>query len=158
MEKQTTASVYLGGPFYTPAQKQRVQKAQEYLRQNPTVGRVHFPFDHQYTNPADPSDASSLKWQLATYQNDLQGMINTDCAIFLYDMDQIDDGSAFEIGFLRALHKPAVMIPFSEKKDAPRAMNLMLARGVTALISFADLKSYDFTTCPSAPVDDYQIF
>lgn len=78
MEKQTTASVYLGGPFYTPAQKQRVQKAQEYLRQNPTVGRVHFPFDHQYTNPADPSDASSLKWQLATYQNDLQGMINTD--------------------------------------------------------------------------------
>lgn len=157
MEKQATARVYLGGPFYNEAQRQRVKKAQEYLRQNPTVASVHFTFDHQYVNPDDPDDMSSLKWQIATYENDLQGMINSDCAIFLYDMDNIDDGSAFEIGFLRALHKPAVMIPFTEKKDAPKVMNLMLARGVTALISFEDLKTYDFQTNLSAPVDGYRI-
>ena len=39
-----------------------------------------------------------MTWRLATYNNDLEGIVNATCGVFLYDMDNIDDGSAFEIG------------------------------------------------------------
>ena len=44
----STGNVYLGTPFYNDAQKKRVKLAQEYLAENPTVVRVHFPFDYEF--------------------------------------------------------------------------------------------------------------
>lgn len=46
MTKQvSTATIYLGTPFYNDDQRARVKKAMELLEKNPTVVRVHFPFD-----------------------------------------------------------------------------------------------------------------
>lgn len=161
----STGNVYLGTPFYNDAQKKRVKLAQEYLAENPTVVRVHFPFDYEFGDPEEPNPKAgipSLKWQLATYQNDITGLVNANVGVFLYDMDNIDDGSAFEIGYMRAMHKPVILVPFTENPDKVKKMNLMLAQGVTTLIDgnteFEKLKTYDFNSCMSNPVTGYRIF
>lgn len=161
----STGNVYLGTPFYNDAQKKRVKLAQEYLAENPTVVRVHFLFDYEFVDPEEPNPKAgipSLKWQLATYQNDITGLVNANVGVFLYDMDNIDDGSAFEIGYMRAMHKPVILVPFTENPDKVKKMNLMLAQGVTTLIDgnteFEKLKTYDFNSCMSNPVTGYRIF
>ena len=63
--------------------------------------------------PCEIGGVRSMTWRVATYQNDLNGIVNATCGVFLYDMDNIDDGSAFEIGFFRALHKPVILVYFN---------------------------------------------
>lgn len=76
-------------------------------------------------------------------------------------MDQIDDGSAFEIGFLRACHKPVILVPFTEDPNKDKVMNLMIAQGVTTIIDgnteFEKLATYDFNSTPANPVMGYKI-
>ena len=53
MNKQvSTAKIYLGTPFYNDDQRARVDKARALLEENPTVVRVHFPFDQNFVDPA----------------------------------------------------------------------------------------------------------
>ena len=76
-------------------------------------------------------------------------------------MDNIDDGSAFEIGFMRALHKPVILVPFTNDPNKEKEMNLMLAQGVTTIIDgntdFEKLATYDFNSTPANPVVGYKI-
>lgn len=161
----STAKIYLGSPFYNDAQRERVTKARKLLAQNPIVWQVHFPFDQNFVDPEEKNPeiggVRSMTWRVATYQNDLNGIVNATCGVFLYDMDNIDDGSAFEIGFFRALHKPVILVPFTEIENKEKEMNLMLAQGVTTIIdgndSFEKLASYDFNSCPADPVVGYKI-
>ena len=161
----STAKIYLGSPFYNDVQRERVTKARKLLAQNRTVWQVHFPFDQNFVDPEEKNPeiggVRSMTWRVATYQNDLNGIVNATCGVFLYDMDNIDDGSAFEIGFFRALHKPVILVPFTEIENKEKEMNLMLAQGVTTIIdgnnSFEKLASYDFNSCPADPVVGYKI-
>lgn len=164
MTKQvSTATIYLGTPFYNDDQRARVKKAMALLEKNPTVVRVHFPFDQNFVDPEEKNPEiggiRSMTWRLATYNNDITGLVNASCGVFLYDMDNIDDGSAFEIGFMRALHKPVILVPFTN--DPNKEMNLMLAQGVTTIIDgntdFEKLATYDFNTTPANPVVGYKI-
>lgn len=162
----STATIYLGTPFYNDDQRARVKKARALLEQNPTVVRVHFPFDQNFVDPeetdAQVNGLRSMTWRLATYNNDLSGIINASCGVFLYDMDSIDDGSAFEIGFMRALHKPVILVPFTNDPNKEKEMNLMIAQGVTTIIDgntdLDKLATYDFNTTPANPVVDYKVF
>lgn len=158
-----TARIYLGSPFYSDAERARIPKAKKYLQENKSVAHVFFPFDKGFTDPEEKNPEiggiRSMTWRVATYQNDLTNLVNASCGVFLYDMDQIDDGSAFEIGFLRALHKPVVLVPFTQHPQKRKQMNLMLAQGVTCLIDgnqhFQELSTYDFNECPANPVRGY---
>lgn len=159
-----TAKIYLGSPFFNDAQKERVPKAQALLAKNPSVLQVHFPFDLDFVDPNEKvteEGIRSLAWRQATYQNDINGLVHATCGVFLYDMDQIDDGCAFEIGFMRAMHKPVILVPFSQKKNPDKVMNLMLAQGVTAIIDgnteLEKLAEYDFNLTPVRPVTGYKI-
>ncbi|TSO26279.1 nucleoside 2-deoxyribosyltransferase [Lactobacillus sp. LL6] len=160
-----TAKIYLGSPFYTDAERARVPKAKELLASNPTVLQVHFPFDQNFVDPEEKNPEiggiRSMTWRVGTYQNDLNGIINATCGVFLYDMDRIDDGCAFEIGFMRAMHKPVILVPFTEKENPEKVMNLMLAQGVTTIIDgnteFETLANYDFNSTPAKPVTGYKI-
>ena len=49
----STAKIYLGTPFYNDDQRARVKKARALLEQNPTVVRVHFPFDQNFVDPEE---------------------------------------------------------------------------------------------------------
>lgn len=166
MNKQvSTAKIYLGTPFYNDDQRARVDKARALLEENPTVVRVHFPFDQNFVDPDEKNPEiggiRSMTWRLATYNNDLEGLVNSTCGVFLYDMDNVDDGSAFEIGFMRALHKPVVLVTFTKDPDKDKVMNLMIAQGVTTIIDgnteLDKLANFDFNTVPAKPVTGYMI-
>lgn len=160
-----TGKIYLGSPFYSDAERARVDKAKALLSKNPTVAHVFFPFDGGFTDPNEKNPEvggiRSMVWRDATYQNDLTGIVNASCGVFLYDMDMLDDGSAFEIGFMRAMHKPVVLLPFTEHPEKDKKMNLMLAQGVTTIIDgntdFEKLATYNFDECPANPVVGYKI-
>lgn len=165
MTQIPTAKIYLGSPFYTDAQRERVVQAKELLAKNPTIARFHFPFDQSFVDPdkenPEVGGIRSMTWRVATYQNDLTEIVNATCGVFLYDMDKIDDGSAFEIGFMRALHKPVVLVTFTEHPDREKEMNLMLAQGATTIIDGNEeldkLASFDFNAVPANPVRGYKI-
>ena len=94
-----TARIYLGSSFHRDHHQARAKQVREYLTANPTVEHVHFPFDQQVTDPAeDPNvgfgDERSLLWKQQTYQNDINGLSMANCGVFLYDMDELDDGCA----------------------------------------------------------------
>ena len=122
-------------------------------------------FDQNFVDPEEKNPEiggiRSMTWRLATYNNDITGLVNASCGVFLYDMDNIDDGSAFEIGFMRALHKPVILVPFTNDPNKEKEMNLMLAQGVTTIIDgntdFEKLATYDFNTTPANPVVGYKI-
>ncbi|WP_251717615.1 nucleoside 2-deoxyribosyltransferase [Lactobacillus agrestimuris] len=160
-----TGRIYLGSPFYNEAQRGRVDQAKDLLSKNPSIAHIFFPFDAGFTDPAEENPEiggiRSMVWRDATYQNDLTGIVNASCGVFLYDMDNLDDGSAFEIGFMRAMHKPVVLVPFTEHPEKDKVMNLMLAQGVTTIIDgnteLEKLSTYDFNECPSNPVVGYKI-
>ncbi len=160
-----TAKIYLAGPWFNPTQKARSAKARELLNQNPTVELIHFPFDFQYKNATEDHDPDGIfgtpEWIHATYVNDTVACGTSDVGVFLYDMDEIDDGTAMELGFLRALHKPCVVIPFSERPKEEVRMNLMIAAGATAFIpqeDFDSLATYDFNHCPAYPIPPFSVF
>lgn len=160
-----TGRIYLGSPFYSADERQRVQQAKKLLAQNPTVAHFFFPFDQDFTDPQEKNPTvggvRSMVWRQATYQNDLNGIVNATCGVFLYDMDMLDDGSAFEIGFMRALHKPVVLVPFTKHPAKEKKMNLMIAQSVTTIIDgntqFKQLATYNFDDNPAQPVTGYGI-
>lgn len=167
MNKRTDAfnntKIYLATPWFNPEQKKRVEEASKLLSANPTVGVVHFPFDYQYKDATiENKDGvfGSLEWQVATYQNDLSDMGTADCGVFLYDLDNIDDGTAFEVGYMRSMNKPAIVVTFSNKDDTK--VNLMIARGATTFIDgdndLEELASFNFNHFPSNPVCPYPVF
>src|SRR5699024_10110088 len=122
MNKQvSTAKIYLGTPFYNDDQRARVDKARALLEENPIVVIVQCPFDQYFVDAHEKipviGGIRSMTVRLVTYNNDLDGLVNSTCGVFLYDMDNVDDGSAFEIVFMRALHKPVVLVTFTKDPD-----------------------------------------
>lgn len=86
--------------------KERAKKAREYLNQNETVGVIHFPFDFQYKDATVDNDPEGVfgtpEWVAATFQNDCTAVATSDIGVFLYDLDNIDDGCAYELALFRS--------------------------------------------------------
>ncbi|WP_225046926.1 nucleoside 2-deoxyribosyltransferase [Lacticaseibacillus kribbianus] len=152
------AKLYLGSPWFNPTQQARVVAAKAALDANDTVALVHFPFDWEYHDEPVTGETMTREWVDATYQNDLSAMATADAGVFLYDLDQEDAGCAFEIGYLRALHKPVVLVPLAADL-ADKKLNLMLAAGVTTFLpDIAALEAFDFNHLPSEPVHPFPVF
>ena len=158
--------IYLAHPFFNERQKELTAQAIEYLEQNDTVAVVHEPFQTQYKDVMIDNDPLGLfgsrEWIQNTYQNDISALSSSDCGVFIYDMDKPDDGTAYELGAMRALHKPCIVIPFSEGPKKDYEMNLMIAAGATAFIDgnehFEDLASYGFNHLPSDMTCPFPVF
>ncbi|MGY0836412.1 nucleoside 2-deoxyribosyltransferase [Aerococcus urinaeequi] len=157
-----STKLYLATPFFNPDQVRRVEEATKALNANPTVDVVHFPFDHQYKDTSFDRDPEgifgSFEWQVATYQNDLSAMNTADAGVFLYDVENVDDGTAFELGFMRAMHKPAIVVLLSENGLEGKELNLMIARGGTYFMTdINELATYDFNHFPTNPLPDMDV-
>lgn len=156
--------IYLGTPWFNDVQKKRVEEATEALQNNPTVGVVHFPFDTQYKDAAVGDDKNGLfgtfEWQVATNLNDTTYLGTADLGVFLYDLDHVDDGSAVEIGMLRAMNKPVIIVLLSEHPEEVK-VNLMIAQGGTSFLSsIKELETFNFNHPASEPKvpEQYQVF
>lgn len=163
-QAQPITKVYLATSFFNDQQKARVTKALEVLETNATVGVVHQPFDFQYKDALidhDPEGVfGNLEWQVATYNNDVNAVGNSDVCVALYDMDQEDVGIAFEFGMFVALHKPIILLPFSQKPAEDYEVNLMLARGVSTWLQpndFDQLADFNFNHPMAQPNVPYPV-
>ena len=163
-QAQPITKVYLATSFFNDQQKARVTKALEVLETNATVGVVHQPFDFQYKDALidhDPAGVfGTLEWQVATYNNDVNAVGNSDVCVALYDMDQEDVGIAFEFGMFIALHKPIILLPFSQKPAEDYEVNLMLARGVSTWLQpndFDQLAVFNFNHPMAQPNVPYPV-
>lgn len=158
--------IYLGTPWFNEVQKKRATLAQEALSKNPTVDIFHFPFAHQYKDATveDQKDGifGSLEWQIATYENDMTAIGSSDMGVFLYDADNPDEGSTYEMGVLRGDHKPVITVLFTEKTSDKPELNLMIARGTTTFIDQEDwikeLETFDFQHPMSNPIPSLKVF
>ena len=68
-------------------------------------------------------------------------MMGADLGIMLYNPAQIDDGVAYELGYLRASGKQTVLVI---PDDADEPLNLMIAVGVSRIIRMSELATFDF--------------
>lgn len=163
------ANIYLGTPFFNENQRKRVKIARDFLLKNKSVNNLHFPFDYQYKNASITNQKNglfgSLEWQVATYRNDMVAMSQADVGVFLYDLDNIDDGCAFEMGALRQCQKPVVTV-FCGINDNYK-LNLMIAQGSSMMITQKQafdinnpncLSKIDFNHIMNTPISPFPVF
>ena len=166
LDRKAFVKIYLAHPFFNEHQKEMTKKALALLEQNDTVSVVHEPFTFQYHDVSFENDPEgifgSLQWAVNTYQNDLSAMASSDCAVVLWDMDNEDPGTAYEVGFMRAMQKPVVIVPFSKGPNEDYELNLMLAVGATTFIDgnhdFDKLKTFNFNHFPSEMTCPFPVF
>lgn len=148
-------SIYLAGGWFNELQKEMLLGANYVLSVNPTVGHVHVPILHQYHDATEDNDLEGIfggyEWSNETFKADVTAMDLADLGVFLYDAKNPDDGTAFEIGYMYANHKPTILVTKDiEPKDAN--LNLMIAKSMTVYMdSYETLASYDFNEIMPEP-------
>lgn len=144
--------IYLAGGFFTPKQIALLDRVEAALKQNATVGYLHSPRDHQYKGASVDHDPEgifgSYEWANETYQNDITAMNLADIAVVSWDNSDPDTGTAWEMGYMKAIHKPVILV--CEDDVQKEGLNLMLVKGIKAYLTNVDeLKSYDFNLLPT---------
>lgn len=156
------AKIYLASAFFNDKDKERVYKAIDALQKNPTVALTHWPFDTQAFG-VDIEDPSGLfgtpDWINSTFKNDTLAIGTATCGVFLVDLDNVDPGTIFEEAMMYSLHKPTIILPFSDKKPEDVEVNLMIVGGATKWLSgFDELETYDFNHFPSDTRCPYKVY
>ena len=142
-----TKSVYLAAGWFNEQQKQMMNQAIENLKKNETVGYTYIPLENQYKNIADENDPlfGTYEWANETFNSDIKAMQNSDVGVFLVTSEEVDSGTAFELGYFKANNKPTLV--FVSDKKIP--LNLMVAKGGTSYINtLDDLAAFDFDKFP----------
>ncbi|WP_304053657.1 nucleoside 2-deoxyribosyltransferase [Levilactobacillus namurensis] len=140
-------NIYLAGPFFDDEQVERIGRAEAALAANPQVGRVFSPRKNEIRDLT----LGTPKWSDATFKMDVREIDQADVVVALIDYvdDQVDSGTAFEIGYAYHSQKPLVIL---HEKDTK--VNLMLSESLTAYLQSTDaLKTYDFATLPTSRYD-----
>lgn len=73
------------------------------------------------------------------FEQDRQAMIAADVLVAVLDGGHIDEGVAFEIGFMCALQKPCVGLQTDVRRALPFGNNPMIAQGLTAILNDVEL-------------------
>lgn len=115
-------------------------------KKNKTVDwdRSYRPLEHQYNNMdvvSHPELMDDVEWQVQTFRGDVTAYEQADVGIMIYDPAKPDDGVAWECAALRTLGKPVVLVI---PDDNTTPLNLMIAHGVTDIITVSELEDYDF--------------
>jgi len=138
-------TIYLAGGWWGEYQPELLVKAYESLLANPTVSHIHVPLLHQYGGNAfvDGKFEPDYEWASMTYKADLRGIDNTDLVVALFPVEDQDSGSAVEVGYAVASHKPVVGVFQGDAYENP--INLMVSMSADASIKTPEeLKSFNF--------------
>lgn len=144
-EKPGARSIYLAGGWWGEYQPELLVKAYESLLNNPTVGHIHVPLLHQYGGNAfvDGKFEPDYEWATMTYKADLRGIDNSDLIVALFPVEDQDIGTATEVGYAVASHKPVVGVFQGDAYKNP--INLMVSMSADASVKTPEeLKSFNF--------------
>ena len=134
--------IYLGSPFFNDEQVERVKRVEKALAANPTVTEVFSPRLQQDEHLEHGSD----EWRDFVYANDIKHIEWCDAVVAVHDYEgeHVDPGTAFEIGYGKALNK--FILLYQEKDPVTEApVNLMLTDSLDVYLQDIDeLAKYDF--------------
>lgn len=138
--------VYLASPFFNEKEVEHMEKVRDVLRMKGLD--VFVPNEHQ--NPQ--FEFGSIEWRKATFESDVQGILNADIVVAVINQGNYDDsGTAWEIGFAFAKGIPVLVVNVTGE-----TINLMIADSLHALItSYEALEDYDFEEMPKIPYLEY---
>lgn len=145
VKKNGARSIYLAGGWWGEYQPELLVKAYEALLLNPTVAHIHVPLLHQYGGNAfvDGKFEPDYEWASMTYKADLRGIDNTDLTVALFPVKDQDTGTAVEVGYAVASHKPVVGVFQGDAYKNP--INLMVSMSADASVKTPEeLKSFNF--------------
>lgn len=151
--------VYLAGPFFSDQQKERLDKIQQLLEQNDTIGDIFRPGKYEYTD----AEFGSFEWQTAVFKHDINNINISDIVVAELDykleekLSEPDSGTAWECGYAFANNVPVIGVRFDQEPP----LNLMLADSLTAFFngekSIDQLKDYDFNVLMTR-YEDIKVF
>lgn len=141
--------VYLAGPFFSDKQIEIVNELHGVLNENRSIESVFVPMEHQM-NDGDLEEFTA-PWAYAVAMNDYENVREADIVVAIVDFDgqDMDSGTAAEIGYAYAIGKPVFLF---HKENHEIMVNLMVTEVAQAY--FTDLqqvKDYNFTSQEKVP-------
>ena len=137
-------NLYLAGPFFSPAQINRIEKVEATLEQNPTATTVYSP---RKGDDGVTESEGTPAWAKQVFNKDVAEIDKADALVVLadYEADNMDSGTAFEVGYAYSKHKPLIVL---QELNAP--LNLMIGQALHYYTKDVnDLATYDFSTLPA---------
>ena len=151
--------VYCACSWFNAEQTNHMKDVYKILKENKTCDyeNSYRPLDLQFEginvdeNPEFLEDHyQQIAWGNETYQNDISGISNSDIGVFAYCLgDDEDPGQSYELGYMRAMGKPTIVVIPDSQKDVP--MNLMIAYGATMVVTLSELKNLDLNMVFNKP-------
>ncbi|KRM90516.1 nucleoside 2-deoxyribosyltransferase [Fructilactobacillus florum] len=146
------AKIYLASPFFDAEQVTRIEKIEQALTQNPTVTSYFSP--RKYKLQGDYQEFTK-PWAQAIYRVDMEHLMAADAVLAIVDFvdDQVDSGTAYEIGAAVQMKKPVIV--FQEKTAT---VNLMISESLQAYLKDpAAVAGYDFEKLPRSEYEGPRI-
>lgn len=145
--------LYLASGWFSEAQKSLLEKAKKSLAYNDTVDikNSYIPLDNQYKGLVVEDDDSLLydvEWQSGTFFGDCGGIDYSDVVLALIDTNNVDEGTAWEMGYAFAQHKPVIVVI-----DSGAPLNLMIAKGCAQVIDISELADFNFLDIKNKPFE-----
>lgn len=138
------AKIYLAGPFFSDEQIDRIHRVETALKNNSTVESFFSPME---TNTTDNEGKQGTpEWARLVFKLDTDEIDKADvvCAVSDFTHKNMDSGTAFEVGYAFASHKPIIVL---QELDEP--LNLMIGQALRYYTkSVDDIASYDFDNLP----------
>lgn len=141
--------VYLAGPFFSETQIDIVNELHEALLKNPTIKDIFVPMDHQM-NDGDIEEFTP-EWARLVAMNDYKHVEEADIVVAIVDFDgqDMDSGTAVEIGYAYATNKPVYLF---HKENHEDMVNLMATEVAQAYFkSSQQIEKYDFIKSEKIP-------
>lgn len=149
---QRTRNIYLGAGWFNEEQQNILMQGYQALKANPTINDIYVPLLNQYGGQVIEADGDfepDFEWGTMTYKADITAMNNADLIVAFIDAADPDSGTAFEIGYMTASNKPAILVTVGDRNVHP--VNLMLSYGAVSNVDletegFEALERFDFTS------------
>ena len=146
-----TRNVYLGAGWFNEDQQNILMQGYQALKANPTINDIYVPLLNQYGGQVIDAEGNfepDFEWATMTYKADVTAMNNADLIVAFIDAADPDSGTAFEVGYMTASNKPAVLVTVGDRDEHP--VNLMLSYGAVSNVDlstegFAALEQFDFS-------------
>ncbi len=139
------ARIYLAGPFFSDEQIDRIHRVENALKNNPTVDSFFSPME---TNTTDENgEQFTPQWANRVFKLDTEEIDKADvvCAVTDFVHQNMDSGTAFEVGYAFATKTPVVCL---QELDEP--LNLMIGQALRYYTKSVDeLAKYDFNQLPA---------
>lgn len=142
-------NVYLAGPFFSESQIEIVKELNKALQKNETISNIFVPMEHQM-NDGDLVEFTS-PWAKAVAMNDYKNVREADIVIAIVDFDgqDMDSGTAAEIGYAYAIGRPVFLY---HDKNHDMMVNLMATEVAKAYFTnLEEIEKYDFIKADYKP-------